>query len=156
MKIFRLLALPAVLSSAACRHYFPADTVIRSTPEIAAIDIVLPTARTFSFADQKRIDPLVSFLRQECHWTAADRGREENKEAKIFGYQIVIRRVDGSQEAIDVVGKEAISAGYHSKLSTSAGEKLDELCGLETVHLGPFGKKKPDSARANGSEQPWL
>ena len=141
MNIRRLLAVSALLSSAACMHYVPADAVIPSTAEIATIAIVLPGAPDFSFADRGRVERLVAFLRQECHWTAADSDRDESKTAKILGYQIVIHRADGSQEAIAIAGHEASRARYHSTLSTRAVEQLAKLCGVETVHLGPFGGK---------------
>ena len=155
MKTTGLLAILIGLFFSACMHYVSADVVIPSDSKVMAIDIVLSGAPGFSLTNQKKIDSLMSFMRENCGWTMSAVDRVESKEAKERGYRIVVHRSDGSRIDVEVGERTLLMGAYSAKLSAGAAEKLDDLCGLERIHLSPFHAKEPNqSSQRNAMARP--
>jgi hypothetical protein len=132
------LIITGMLWLVACAHRVPSGEVIPPAANIVEIGIVLPTTSGFVLTDRRKIDALASFLQRECHWTHVDATRSKGTAVEGRGYRIVMRQVDGSQRTLDVEERQLLVGAFRSELSKRAMQRLDELCGVESVTLGTF------------------
>ena len=140
MKIFLLAPIFVTVLLVSCTTYAPPGEVIPLSPDIIAIDVLLPPASEFNFTHRRDIDLIVSLLRERCHWTVSDERKIAPKEQKDIGYRIALQRIDGSTEIVYVVAESLRKKGYQSQISASTATELGDLCGVVSVRLQPFGE----------------
>ena len=134
MKHAHSIVLAAALALTGCQHYVQSEVVLPPESGVASVEIVSGPQR--SSLDKRKIESLMSFLRDECRWT-------QSKPEILYGndYAVVIHLGDGRAEVVEVGDRELVLDGYRCHLSKRAADRLDELCGMGRVVLSPFQAK---------------
>ena len=91
----------------------------------------------FRIAEAARVEAIVSFLRDNCRWSASEQPVHYQAGAGP-GYDLTLRRADGTSVVFSVGERDIAVDGYQAKLSTSKMDSLDRMVGVAKVQLGPF------------------